>query len=118
MRALELKTGNPMIRVLPMILVFELIVLVLAFPGMVYVSNVSSTRAGVWCGIVALMALLGAGMLRRGHVGWALSWLAQVGMILLGILTPMMYLVGAIFAGIWVMSIVMGRRIDVAAAQG
>lgn len=117
MRALELKPGNPMIRVLPMILVFELIVLVLAFPGMVYVSNVSSTTAGIWCGVVGLLALLGAGTLRRGHVGWALSWLAQLGMILLGVLTPMMYAVGAIFAGIWAMSIIMGRRIDTA-AQG
>lgn len=117
MRALELRPGNPMIRVLPMTLVFELIVLVLAFPGMVYVSHVSGVTAGMWCGIVALLALLGAGMLRRGHAGWALAWLAQIGMVLLGLLTPMMWVVGLIFAGIWAMAIVMGRRIDRATPQ-
>lgn len=112
MRAMSLGATNPMNRSLALTLVFEVIVFGLAFPGMVIVSDVSPLTAGLAAGGAALLALAAAGLMRRGTNGWALGWLTQVAGLALGLLTPMMYVVGAIFAIIWVLSFVLGRRID------
>ena len=44
--------------------------------------------------------------------GYLLSWTLQIFGILLGLATPMMYVVGIIFAAIWVSIMVLGKRID------
>ncbi|MDA8439863.1 MAG: DUF4233 domain-containing protein [Propionibacterium sp.] len=109
--------GNPMIRVLSLQLLFDVVVFGLAYPGMVIVSNVGALPAGLAAGGAAVLAIASAATLRR-PTGWPLAWATQLSGILLGLLTPMMYLVGAIFALIWVMSFVLGRRIDRAGTVG
>ena len=44
--------------------------------------------------------------------GYLLSWTLKIFGILLGLATPMMYVVGIIFAAIWVSIMVLGKRID------
>ena len=108
---MRLQPGNPMTRPLMLHLLLEVVVFGLAFPGMVIVSNVAALPAGIAAGGACVIAVLAAATLRR-PIGWPLAWATQVAGILLGLLTPMMYLVGAIFALIWLMSFVLGRRVE------
>jgi membrane-bound ClpP family serine protease len=92
---------NPMVKVLLSVLAFEAIVFGLAIPGMIQVSDVPVTTAFV-AGFAALL---------RHPVGWALGWATQVVVIGFGVLTPMMFWLGALFATLWVTTIVLGRRL-------
>lgn len=103
-----------MTRALALILLFDALVFGLAVPGMIIVSKVPVTTAALAAGGAALLAMLGAGLLRR-PIGWYLAWLAHVAGILLGLLTPMMWVVGGIFATIWLLSFVLGRRLEATA---
>lgn len=53
-------------------------------------------------GVVLLLLLLS--WMARFRVGYALGWVAQIGLIGLGALHPFMYAVGALFAALWVYS--------------
>lgn len=55
--------------------------------------------------------LLTAWLLRFGWAVW-LGWLLQAALVALGLLLPLMYLIGAGFAAIWVYCFVTGRRLD------
>lgn len=52
----------------------------------------------------------------RWPAGLAFGWVLQGVLIALGILLPMMYLIGAGFALLWIWCFVRGRRIDAARA--
>ena len=108
---MTLSPGNPMVRALALILGFEVIVFGLGFPGMVIVSDVRPLVAGLAAGGAALLALLAAGLLRHS-IGWPLAWLAQIAGVLLGILTPMMYVAAGVFAFVFAGSFVLGRRLE------
>ena len=108
---ISLSTGNPMRVVLMTVLIFEVIVFGLAIPGMILVSEVPPAAAAAFAGGAALLALLAAGFL-RSRVGYILGWVAQLAGLALGFLTTTMFVVGAVFAAVWVMSFVMGKRLD------
>ncbi len=112
---LRLRPGNPMGKVLLSILVFEVIAVGLALPVMLLVSDVAVGVAVTACVGVSLLALVAAGLMRK-PVGSLLGWLTQVVVVLLGLLTPGMYVVGAMFLGIWVLTFVLGRKLDANAA--
>ena len=97
--------------VLMTVLIFEVIVFGLAIPGMIVVSGVPAAAAAGFAGGAALLALLAAGFL-RSRVGYILGWVAQLAGLALGFLTTTMFVVGALFAAVWVMSFVMGKRLD------
>ena len=59
----------------------------------------------------AALAIVAGGSLRRPY-GWPLAWLTQVVAIALGLLTPWMYGVGAMFALLFVVEFVLGKRIE------
>lgn len=107
----RLAPGNPMRTPLAATLISEVVVFGLAIPGMILVSAVPAGTAALLGGLCALLALVAAASLRRGW-GYPVAWLTQVAGIALGLATPMMYLVGVIFAVIWVASFVMGRRLE------
>jgi hypothetical protein len=108
---ISLSTGNPMRVVLQTVLIFEVIVFGLAIPVMILISGVpAATAAGFGSG-AALLALLAAGLL-RSRVGYMLGWLAQLAGLALGFLTTTMFVVGALFTAVWVMSFLMGKRLD------
>jgi hypothetical protein len=47
----------------------------------------------------------------------ALGWLLQAGLILSGVVLPVMYFLGAVFAGLWWASVHFGRKVDEAKAR-
>jgi hypothetical protein len=108
---ISLSTGNPMRVVLMTVLIFEVVVFGLAIPGMILVSEVSPAAAAGFAGGAALLALVAAGLL-RSRVGCVLGWVVQCAGLALGFLTTTMFIVGALFAAVWVMSFVMGKRLD------
>lgn len=62
-------------------------------------------------GGVALVALLAAGLLRR-QSGYLLGWVVQVWLLLSGLLITAMFVVGGVFALLWVVGLRVGTRID------
>lgn len=110
-----LPNSNPMRVVLLTVLIFEVIVFGLAVPVMILVSGVAPGLAAAGGGLAAVLALAAAGLLRKPP-GYLLGWITQVAGILLGLLTPAMFVVGAMFAGLWVLTFVLGRRLETQAA--
>jgi hypothetical protein len=108
---ISLSTGNPMRVVLQTVLIFEVIVFGLAIPGMILVSEVPPATAAGFAGGAALLALAATALL-RSRVGYVLGWVVQCAGLALGFLTTTMFIVGAVFAAVWVMSFVMGKRLD------
>jgi hypothetical protein len=64
---------------------------------------------------LALLAILGAVLMRRG-IGIWIGHLVQVLAIGLGFVLPVMFALGAMFTGLWILAIVLGRRVDEAKA--
>jgi hypothetical protein len=93
------------------VLFFEAIVVMLGIPVAITVSDVS---AGVAVPVgVALMALLlvTAGLLRRPF-GYALGWVDQVLVVGSGFFVPAMFVIGGVFAVLWVAAMYFGRRAE------
>jgi Protein of unknown function (DUF4233) len=113
MSLITLSPRNPMRSVLLAVLIFEVIVFGLAVPVMIFNSDVPPSLAGGLGGATALLALISAAMLRT-PAGYVLGWLTQLAGLALGVLTPTMIFIGALFAGLWVLSFVLGKRLDAA----
>lgn len=111
MKALALNKGNPMGMVLMSVLFFEVIVFGLSIPVMLMVADVPAVTASLAGGGAAVLALIAAMVFRRSDLGYLLGWLAQLAGIALGFLTSAMFALGGLFAALWVISFVMGRRI-------
>jgi len=89
----------------------EAIVIALSVPVMITVSGVDRGPAlGAGLGLAAL-ALLTAGLLRF-RWAYALGWLVQAGVLALGLVTGAMFVMGIIFTGLWVLALVLGRRVE------
>ena len=112
---IALTPRNPMRVVLLSILLFEVIVFALAIPVMILVSDVDPLPAALLGSGSAVLALVAAGLLRK-PLGYPIGWLAQLAGLLLGLLTPSMFIVGGMFAALWVVSFVLGKRLDARAA--
>ncbi|MCC2592586.1 DUF4233 domain-containing protein [Tessaracoccus sp. OS52] len=108
---MTLSAGNPIRAAMMSILVFDIVVFWLAFAGMVQLSKVPVGTAVLWTTAATVLALLGAVGLRRGWGYW-FGWATQGAGIALGLLTPWMYAMGIVFALIWIMSFVLGKRLD------
>lgn len=106
---------NPMRVVLLSTLLFEFLLFGLSIPVMILVSDASPAPAALLGSGAAILALVAAGLLRK-PVGYPVGWVAQVAGVLLGFLTPAMFVVGAMFAALWVVSFVLGKRLDARAA--
>jgi hypothetical protein len=63
-------------------------------------------------GGVFILVLLATVAVLRYPWGVVIGWVLQVALIGLGILTPLMYVVGAGFALLWIYCFIRGRRID------
>ena len=92
-------------------LVFEAVVIALATPVMIAVEDVQTDVAlSVGLGL-AFLALLTAGLLRRPWA-YVLGHAIQVAIIAMGVLVPAMFLVGVMFAALWVTAYLLGRKIE------
>ena len=87
--------------------------LVVVFAGLV-AKDLSSLSLGAALGIsggLALACLLAAGML-RSRAGYVLGSALQVAVIAFGFWVHAMFVVGVIFAGLWIVGLVMGTRAE------
>lgn len=66
-------------------------------------------------GIIAFLLIIAAGMLRK-RSGWILGSLLQVAMLVYGFVTTPLFFLGALFGGLWVAAIVVGRKGEAARA--
>jgi hypothetical protein len=93
------------------VLGFEAIVLGLSSIVLITVAGVS-TAAGLATGLsLAGAALLIAGLLRMEWAYYA-GFALQVAALALGVVVPVMFVLGAIFGTLWTTAYVLGRKIE------
>lgn len=93
------------------VLCLEAIALGLTTPVLITVAEVSvATACAIGLGL-ALACIVLAGML-RGEWAYLLGWVVQVGAVLVGVLVPIMFVLGGIFAILWGMAYFLGRKIE------
>ena len=97
------------------VLVFEAVVIGLAIPVAITIAHARPVQAGVTGGVLAVAALVLAGLVGRPGQGWALAGgtVLQAAVIATGAVVPVMYGLGAIFGGLWLTAIWLGRRYQV-----
>jgi len=93
------------------VLALEAVVLGLTSPVMIAVSKVPTATALVVGLGLALACLLVAGMLRSERAYLA-GWAIQVAAVALGVVVPIMFVLGAIFALLWGTAYLLGRKIE------
>lgn len=108
---MKLSARNPLRSTLLSVLAFEIVVFWLALAGMIRISGVPASTALIWVSVASVLAIIATFGLRAGWGYW-FAWATQLAAVALGLLTPWMYLMGIIFALIWIMSFVLGRRLE------
>lgn len=93
------------------ILALESIALGLSTPVMIAVEDVEPGPALVAGLGLAVASLLTAGLLRF-RWAYGAGHLIQIGALALGLLVPVMVVIGAMFAVLWVVAVLLGRRIE------
>ncbi len=93
------------------VLGFESIVLALSSIVLISVADVSTTKSLVIGLGLAVAALLIAGLLRRE---WAyyLGFALQAAALAVGVVVPVMIVLGVIFGALWTTAYVLGRKIE------
>jgi hypothetical protein len=94
------------------VLAMEAIILGLAILPAMVLEHANRPLAGGIGGGLAVCALLLSGMVGRPGKGWALKagTVLQVLVIASGIVVPAMYILGVIFAALWITGIWLARR--------
>ena len=94
------------------VLMMEAIILGLAITPAIVLEHANRTLAGGIGGALAVCALLLSGVVGRPRRGWALKagTVLQVAVIAAGVVVPVMYVLGVIFAALWVTGIWLARR--------
>jgi Protein of unknown function (DUF4233) len=94
------------------VLIMEAIVIGLAILPAIVLEHANRGLAGGIGGGLAVCALLIGGLVGRPRMGWALwaGTLLQVLVIAAGVVVPAMYILGVIFAALWVTGIWLVHR--------
>jgi len=105
------RTKSPRRTMCAAVLGLEGIVLGLTAPVMIKVSDVSAAVALPIALGLAIVCVILCGTLRRP---WAYTagWVVQVAAIALGFVIPLMFVLGIVFALLWGMADLLGRKID------
>ncbi|MEK6648061.1 MAG: DUF4233 domain-containing protein [Actinomycetota bacterium] len=82
--------------------------LVMGFALLLVMKNQSNATLVVG-GVIALLLILTAGMLRKNY-GWILGSILQIAMIAYGFIVTPLFFLGVLFSGLWVAAIVVGRK--------
>jgi hypothetical protein len=93
------------------VLFFESIVVGLAIPVALTLTDASTALVGWGFGGLAIACLVCAGLVGRPW-GVTLGWVLQVGVLATGLVVPTMVVLGVVFAVLWVMAIRYGRKVD------
>jgi hypothetical protein len=82
--------------------------LTMGFALLLAKDDASSTA--LWLGgVLAIVLLLTPGLLKR-KIGYQIGSVLQVGLIAYGYVEFTMYFLGALFAALWIVAIVLGRK--------
>jgi hypothetical protein len=111
-------TGKPFRQMFGTVLILEAIVIGLAIPVAIAYEHLHHGVAGGVGGGLAVCALGLSGLVGRPGMGWAL-WAGtalQALVIAAGVVLPAMYILGVIFAALWVTAIRLARRLQTVAA--
>jgi hypothetical protein len=97
------------------VLVMEVVVIWLAIPVALAVDHARPQRVGV-AGVVLAVAAIVLAALARRRLRWAIvgGSVLQALVIAAGVIVPVMYFLGAIFAAFWIIGLRLGHRLDVA----
>jgi hypothetical protein len=97
------------------VLIMEVVVIWLAIPVALAVDHARPQRAGVAGVVLAVVAVVLAALARR-RLRWAIvgGSVLQALVIAAGVIVPVMYFLGAIFAAFWIIGLRLGHRLDVA----
>jgi hypothetical protein len=97
------------------VLGFETVILLLTIPVLIAVADVDATWALVGGLGLAALAVVAVASLRYAFGYW-LGHVVQVGAVGLGFWVPVMFFLGTVFSALWVLALVLGRRVDEARA--
>jgi hypothetical protein len=98
------------------VLSLEAIAFGLSTPVLISVEGVSTATALLLGLGLTVGCLLVAGLLRFPWA-YAVGWALQVAAILVGVVVPAMFFLGAVFLALWATAYLLGRRIDTERAQ-
>jgi cytochrome bd-type quinol oxidase subunit 1 len=95
-----------------MVLIMEAIVIGLAIPVAIVLEHANHGLAGGIGGGLAVLAVVIGGVVGRPRMGWAVyaGTVLQVLVIAAGVVVPAMYVLGVIFAALWVTGLWLARR--------
>ncbi|MCY9785103.1 DUF4233 domain-containing protein [Nocardiopsis sp. EMB25] len=97
------------------VLAFEVIILGLAIPVAINLEGIETTLAvGVWGGLAVAALVLSA--LQRYTWAHYAAWALQAAMLCSAFLVSGMLLISVVFGSLWVVGVIMGRRVDEARA--
>lgn len=111
-------TGKLVRQLCGTVLIMEAVVIGLAIPVAIVQEHLHRAVAGGVGGGLAVCALLLGGVVGRPGMGWAL-WAGtalQVLVIAAGAVVPAMYILGVIFAALWITGIWLARRLQAPSA--
>lgn len=96
------------------VLIMEAVVIALAITPAVTLEHVRGSVAGAVGGGLAVLGLLLGGMIGRPRKGWVLAAgsVYQALVIAAGVAVPAMYVLGIIFAALWITGIWLARRLQ------
>jgi hypothetical protein len=102
-------------RLCAIVLIMETVVIWLSIPVALAVNRASPSRIGV-AGVVLAIAAVALAALARRRPRWTIigGSVLQALVIAAGVVVPVMYFLGAIFAALWMIGIALGRRLDAA----
>lgn len=105
------RTRSPRRGMCAAVLSLEAVTLGLTTPVMVTISGVGlATALAVGLGLTVACLLI-AGLL-RAEWAYGAGWAVQVAAVGLGFVIPLMFFLGAVFAGLWAAADLLGRKID------
>jgi len=93
------------------VLSLEAIALGLTIPVMISIADVDTATA-LWVGLGLVVACFLVAGLLRAEWAYALGWLIQVAATGLGVVVPIMFVLGPVFALLWGAAYVLGRKIE------
>ncbi len=100
-------------RVASAVLTLEAIVIFLAIPVAIAISDVNA-EAAVPTGLgVTLLALVAVALLGK-PIGWWLGWFVQVLAVAMGFVVPAMFVLGGLFTLLWFFTLRVGKQVEAA----
>lgn len=88
----------------------QAIILGLLIPVMISVKDIDTVAASLIGGGLAVLCIVTAGLLRHDWAYW-IGHAIQVATIATGLLVPVMYVIGLMFAALWLGAFFLGRKI-------